>query len=176
MSKVLYGEIADVRAYKSLGVTRITIEAPIEAHVEATSAFHGFPPRKVLVALSGRALETVPFGMLDAVPEDLDGPGSEQYEPTRARKEGRELVGPYCLLSARWCQSSAHQEWLSTEFATLWFGEELQGETPERRAAHIHRSVCLIRSRRELDTDAESRRLFDDRIRTPFMQSQGVTA
>lgn len=79
---VAYGRVASVRDVKSLGITRLTIELPLECHVQATTGFY-----EQTVALTRVELPPgVPYGISPVAA--TDGPST-----TERKLDKKDLVG-----------------------------------------------------------------------------------
>lgn len=91
---VAYGRVTSVRDVKSLGVTRVTIELPLECHVQATSGFYDqvvaltrvdLPPG-VPYGISAVAADT-PAAITEKPPKKGKGTDAE-YAPSSTKPFG----------------------------------------------------------------------------------------
>lgn len=76
--------------------------------------------------------------------------------PIPPRRAPTEKPGPLCVLACRWCFMRKFWVWIGVE-------------SHEAAKQEILR-MCLIDSRKELDTDARAAAWFKSQIREPFMQ------
>ena len=157
MGVAAYGYVDRVVDVPSRQVTRIIIELPIEAHVDATSTFFH---QRVLVTLAPANVAPA-FGVLRPDAEEA------RHEP-ETRPAERPALGPICTLAVTWCHDPAFIEWARD---SLLFGLDpasLSGLSPEPAARRLVLRACEVSTRRALDEDVAARRRFEDRVRRPF--------
>lgn len=166
MNQAVYGAVADVRSYPSLGVTRITIEIPVEHHVPATELLYG---KRALVTLAPATLAKLPYGVMVSNHEQEAVPNVTKDEPRAGAPAGKsapaeEKGGPLSRLAAMWCKSDDFWAWLN-------YAHPLAGgvEYDEPLARSFILRQCNIDSRRVLDHDNYSKTVFERSIRGPFM-------
>jgi len=81
-------------------------------------------------------------------------------------------------LAAMWCEQPPFRVWLKSAYPPAWataeavtmFGSE------QDVAAEVVRSLCEVKSRAELDTNAAAQQLFHSRIRLPYLACLGEPA
>jgi hypothetical protein len=163
--KAAYGKVVDVRSYISLQVCKIVIEVPIEYHVEATALLYG---RNVLATLA--QLER-PYGIVESTaPEDQHIPTAHDSVDALGSSGATLKGGELCKLACIWCKDEEFHQYL-TEAYPVFFGGRFPQVGHELAAKELILTTCgNLSSRRELDHNANARRLFDDYIRRPFMK------
>ena len=140
--KAALGCVVSVKDVPSAGLTRLLVELPIEAHVEATRLFYS---QRVLVTLTG--LDS-PLGILEA------GSGAQVSAPAAPPQAGQK-AGPLCMSAVRLGNNADFQRFLSV---AGWSADHIGATPDEARAAIL--SICGIESRKELDTNEEAREAF----------------
>lgn len=68
--------------------------------------------------------------------------------------------GPLCWLAIGFCEQPEFLAFCCARTAA--------------EAAQFIKRTCEIESRKELDTDAQARQRFHDRIRRPYVRAQGI--
>ncbi len=83
--------------------------------------------------------------------------------------------GALSELAGLWCGTANFQAWLKKCWPGHWSDatEVIDGADPKELAAQVVRSICRVSSRAELDHNQACAALFNERIREPFMRSQG---
>lgn len=66
------------------------------------------------------------------------------------------------------CQEPAFQAWLKDQYLTRWL--EAGESDPEECAAAVVRSICGVKTRAELDSNATAAARLHAHIRTPFKE------
>ena len=106
--------------------------------------------------------------------------------------ESKEKLGPRALLAVQLCANPEFQEWIRPLYDRLMGGngsawgdvspeDFTEAKTEKQRreawAAHVVKVFCgCSKSRRELDDDLDCARLFEQRIRRPWLAHQEVAA
>lgn len=75
----------------------------------------------------------------------------------------KEEIGPLCLLAVQWCKDPTHWRWWRLKSGGVYNVEN------EEEAKHMTLVTCNIKSRKELDTNPEAARIFQNKIRKPYM-------
>lgn len=141
--KAALGYVVSVKDVPSAGLTRLLVELPIEAHVEATRLFYG---QRVLVTLSG--LDS-PLGIL----ESAGGAPADAPAPAPSAAAGQK-AGALCLSAVRLGNTPDFQRFLSG----MGWSQHEEATPDEARAAVL--SICGVESRKELDTSELARSAF----------------
>lgn len=68
------------------------------------------------------------------------------------------------------CQEPAFQAWLMAEYPARWL--DAVADDPEERAANVVRSICGVKTRAELDSNATAAARLHAHIRTPYKEQQ----
>ena len=85
-------------------------------------------------------------------------------DETSKKKE----IGPLCKLAVQWCKDPLFWEWCYKQYGTM---RTLEGKYVEEEHGKFwicH--VCQVKSRRELDTNSQAKKLFEHHIRKPYME------
>lgn len=139
--KAALGYVVSVKDVPSAGLTRLLVELPIEAHVEATRLFYGQRVLVTITALDG------PLGILEA------GGGAQVSAPAAPLQAGQK-AGPLCMSAVRLGNTADFQRFLACQG---W--SQRDGTTPdEARAAILE--ICGVESRKQLDEQEEARQSF----------------
>ena len=77
----------------------------------------------------------------------------------------REPLGDLCWRSVQWCKEPEFWAFLKKTICNP--GSEISNETDAR---HVVQAVCCVESRKELDTDPEAARKFNQLIRGPYQK------
>lgn len=150
----VFGKVEQVRDFKGLGVTRITVEIPIEQFVEAAAMLYG---KNVLITIAPPSMGG-PYGMRRR------GDESEPPSTTPAEPKG----GALSNLAAVWCKDPVFHKWLRKHFRESW--NATRESLPEKIARDVILRTCGINSRKQLDHNEEARKLFDEAFRGPFSE------
>lgn len=154
----VHGRVSGVRALPSRGVSIISVEVPEEAHVEVTQILYGRDVIVIPVVLG----TTTPYGV-------SDGQGSVHTPNPRAKTASPHGLSSLIRLPAplnlvKWvgarCSEDAFQDFL--------------GVRNEAQAADSVRRTCGIETRKELETNAQAKRIFLEKIYHPFTNSIGA--
>lgn len=194
IARVAFGSVVNVRPIASRAVTRIEIEIPIEAHIEATSLLYGKDVLIVPVALQ----PTVPYGMTDGTVPDVGSPGADGPQgssPANAPASGSPTTAGKSAFSALagGKTSSAGRtatitrapgagspmlgrrddaidivRWLGIRCNDGVFQEWLGAGDADDAASRV-REICDVSSRKEISGSLPARRAFFDKIYKPFI-------
>lgn len=200
MARVAFGSVVNVRPISSRAVTRIEIEIPIEAHIEATSLLYG----KDVLIVPMTLPPTVPYGMADGAIPDVAEPGAAAHAaspeaPVSASSERTSAASPFSALAGGKGRSSTTTPRASGTRSPMlgrredaidivrWLGIRCNdkdfrgwlGVSDEAAAAHRVRELCGVTSRKEISGSLPARRAFFEQIYKPFIahvaQSNGIT-
>lgn len=161
-ARVAHGNVTNVKPIPTRGVTRIEIELPIEAHVEATSLLFG---KDVLIVCA--KLEA-PYGITDG-----SVPKTEPPQP----KIG--LAGtaprPIAAAPAQRMGLARHEDsidvvrWLGVRCSAEDFQNFLAVRNEAAAVAKV-REVCGVESRAHIPGNPAARRAFFTQIYHPFVR------
>jgi hypothetical protein len=154
----VHAHVVQVRDFKGLGVTRITLEIPIEHFVNATAMLY---EQDVIVTRAPPGMKGSPYGLR----RGDEPPPQDERESTKG--------GPLSELAGMWCRSSEFQKWMRKAHKSTW--AESSAKDPEQIARDVILRCCEIKSRRELDHDAKAARVFNDAFRAPFAEHLHTT-
>lgn len=96
----------------------------------------------------------------DEQPVDANPLISKQSANSRS---AREPLGDLCWRAVQWCKEPEFWRFLNSTFSC----DEV---TNEDEASELVKFLCCVNSRKELDTDAESGRQFNQLIRGPYQK------
>ncbi len=162
-SGALLAHVAIVRPAPSRGVTILTLELPLDFHVDATTLLFG---RDVLIAPSSLP-PSVPLGPLAPNDDSVErrepaarGAGDDS-QPRAQRAPGSGLVPKGDdVQPARWlgihCAEADFQGWLEVH--------------NEGQAVARVRELCEVESRREIATNPRAKQLFLAQIYRPYRE------
>lgn len=168
--KAAFGKVVDVKPAKSLGVTRIVLEIPVEFHKEATSLFFD---QHALLTLADDNLAPA-YGILDSdlgvtidaakLPADLgpmvSGPIIE-HRRAIAGPATRIDTSSQCYRAVMLCKNPEFHLFLGCDGD---WTEQAKEDWAKREIL----TVCGITSRKELDTNQEAFELFYAEFVYPF--------
>jgi hypothetical protein len=151
------------------GGSKIVLQVPDEDLVH----FEKMTVRKGKIA--GQRLAAV-FVQIGDDEQPVQQPATLEDAKKQARAAGNEKKDPLGALS-KWavmrCQEPLFQEWVIANFedqasiATI----QLDNDDEEQVVKRVICNVCGINSRKELDTNDEARRIFDEKFRHPFAEA-----
>lgn len=184
-ARVGYGNVVNIRSIPTRQVTRIEIELPIEAHVEATRLLFGQDVLVIPVKLGPTQAYGMVSGDEHAPSEGSPGACSAQSEPA-ARQDARAPVRSSSLaaLASSSVRGSLRTTRLSQENARLdilrWLGarcredafQDWLGVRTEAAAVERVREICGVSSRSEIPSSPALRQVFFRDIHTPFLAAQ----
>lgn len=91
-------------------------------------------------------------------------------------KKDREPLGDLCWRAVQWCRDQEFAVFIHGVFYKLWPtglpGTPVvkEGDSAEPFCKFAVQQICGIESRKELDTNPEARRLFNEKIRGPYQK------
>ncbi len=94
----------------------------------------------------------------------------------RTSEKPREPLGDLCWRAVQWCRDPEFAVFIHGVFYKLWPtglpGTPVvkEGDSAEPFCKFAVQQICGIESRKELDTNPEARRLFNEHIRGPFQK------
>lgn len=155
-----YGQVVDVRKYRTYGTTRVIVEFPIESYKELVEVFDETP-----VLLIRATLGEQPFGLVD-----IDAP---KHIPEELTAEQTPLDPPRGMANLRiyavvLCKTVAFQHYVLEQIGGCV--EDYQEDDGEHLAKKYILSACNIKSRSELEIDQEAREKFHRLVRIPYAQ------
>jgi hypothetical protein len=166
--RLAYGSVVNVRSIPTRSVTRIEVEIPIEAHVEATRILFG---QDVLV-MPARLPGT--YGMTTGLVPDVEPAPSQEMTPepeadaqppsrlaaSQVARSAQGGIGPrlHEVDIIRWlgarCREDHFQDWL--------------GARTEAGAIERVRQLCGVESRSHIPQTQAARQAFFSQIYTPY--------
>lgn len=92
----------------------------------------------------------------------MGNPITEKVEKSHLN---REPLGDLCWRAVQWCKEPEFWAFLKKTICNP--GSEISNETDAR---YVVQAVCCVESRKELDTDPEAARKFNQLIRVPYQK------
>jgi hypothetical protein len=139
---------------------RITIDV---APIYADEAFQLFGKRGI------------PMGIARLMPEAAQASAQRETIAAESKPKGG---GPLCVLVCRWCKVDSFFEFIRPAYDRVMGGsgsstgditiEEVGGT--EAFCRHAICVICDIESRAELDHNGQAARIFNEKIRAPYME------
>lgn len=154
MTKAIHGKVSNIKAFQSTGICRIEIEIPYESYKGAVAEIFD---RAVLVTIAPGGIGA--YGII----EPREGPA-----PPVVEKVAKDPLGSLAKWAVMRCQDRAFQDWVRSEFSDKWQLWIKSGDDHEWLCKHVICDVCGIGSRRELDTDQNAAKIFDQKFRLPY--------
>jgi hypothetical protein len=186
-ARVGYGNVVNIRSIPTRQVTRIEIELPIEAHVEATRLLFGQDVLVIPVKLGPTQAYGMVSGDEQAPSEGAPGACSAQSDlavrqgtPAPVRSSALAALAtpatPFARSSVRASLSQEHARldivrWLGARCREDAFQDWL-GVRTEAAAVERVREMCGVSSRSEIPSSPALRQVFFRDIHAPFLASQ----
>lgn len=80
-------------------------------------------------------------------------------------------TGPLCRLAAIWCKERQFQDWAARLYPSLWAEySTAHGVSEEGAAKGVVCRICGVDTRKQIDTNGEAKRAFNELIRAPYMR------
>ncbi|MCG8381826.1 MAG: hypothetical protein MJA28_06360 [Gammaproteobacteria bacterium] len=149
--KAVHAQVYDVKKVRTRQVATITLEIPIEAHLDAINLLD---EQDVLVTVAPKDIG-MPYGVIDG------DTAPEQSKPDDEPAKG----GALAKLAAQLCANQQFRHFVYQRDCTYTL---LESWDEAGIADHV-RYMCGVNSRAELDHNPEAAKLFHERFRKPFM-------
>lgn len=156
------GDYVDIKWLHGLKVARVYVEIPIEESDRFIELFKrpdkASPVKVVIARLAEDVAEPLPSAAQAA---------STPTAPTEVKTRTPFRDMPRSQQAALKCQDGGFQEWIKRKYYTAWHEVPLCDEEPENAANETLKAVCGIKSKKDLDAEGPSSRMWDQ-LRATF--------